>query len=41
MSAFYTAIPLLQGKHVTEGFQEIKYKLWPTMLTNWKVWPIL
>ena len=41
MSAFYTAIPLLQGKPLMEGVKEIEYKLWPTILTNWKVWPIL
>ena len=41
MSAFYTAIPLLQGNSISEGWKEIKYKLWPTLITNWKVWPIL
>ena len=41
LSAFYTAIPLLQGNSLNEGMQEIKYKLWPTLVTNWKVWPIL
>ena len=38
--AFYTVIPLLQGKNLAEGFEEIKYKIWPTMLANWKVWPL-
>lgn len=41
MSAFYTAIPILQGISPIEGVKEIKHKLWPTMLTNWKVWPVL
>lgn len=41
MCAFYTAIPLMQGDSLTEGLQEIRYKLWPTLVTNWKVWPFL
>ena len=41
MSAFYTAIPLMQGNDPRECFMEIKHKLWPTMKTNWKVWPFL
>ena len=41
MSAFYTAIPIMQGKDPAEGLKEIRHKLWPTMKTNWKVWPIL
>ena len=41
MCAFYTAIPLMQGQSLSEGLSEIQHKLWPTMKTNWKVWPIL
>ncbi len=41
MSAFYTAIPLLSGKSPMEGIKEIQFKLWPTLIANWKVWPML
>ena len=41
MTAFYTAIPLMQGENPSESLAEIRHKLWPTMLTNWKVWPLL
>ena len=39
MSAFYTVIPILQGEE--PSLLELQHKLWPTLLTNWKVWPIL
>ena len=39
MTAFYTMIPILQGNK--PSLSELQYKFWPTMLTNWKVWPML
>ena len=41
MSAFYTAIPLMNGQDMTDIREEIGKKLWPTLVTNWKVWPVL
>ena len=40
LGAFYTVIPLLEGKSLAESYKELEYKLWPTMKANWKVWPI-
>ena len=37
---FYTLVPLMQGNGLDESVKELRFKLWPTMLANWKVWPI-
>ena len=37
---FYTLIPLMQGNGLDESVRELRYKVWPTLLTNWKALPI-
>mmetsp|Transcript_6228 Transcript_6228/g.5349 ORF Transcript_6228/g.5349 Transcript_6228/m.5349 type:complete len:189 (-) Transcript_6228:13-579(-) len=35
----FTVMPLLEGKGLEVGKQAVQEKLWPSLLTNWKIWP--
>jgi protein Mpv17 len=40
-TGFFTYIDFFSGKNKEEIKQEIKTKLWPTLLMNWSIWPFL
>ena len=37
----FVVMPKFDGKSNEEAINSAKEKLWPTMLTNWKVWPFV
>ena len=39
LGLFYLVMPLIKGKTIGDSFNEIKTKLWPTLIVNWKLWP--
>ena len=40
-SLFYFTLGIAEGKSLQEASNEVRAKLWPTLLTGWKVWPII
>ena len=40
-SSFYTAQTLLENKTLENALDKVKHQLWPTLKTNWKVWPAI
>ena len=41
ISSFYIFVNQCEGNSLEKTKQELDKKLWPTMYTNWKVWPLL
>ena len=39
LGLFYLVMPLIKGKTIGDSLYEIKTKLWPTLIVNWKLWP--
>ena len=35
----FMAMPLIEGKNLEEAKEGVKEKLWPSLITNWKIWP--
>jgi Mpv17 / PMP22 family. len=40
-AGFFFFMDYLDHGNVTKSVANVKEKLWPTMITNWKVWPAL
>ena len=40
-SLFYFTLGMAEGKTAGEAVNEVRAKLWPTLLTGWKIWPII
>lgn len=38
-SCFFVLMDFLETRKIKNGIQNVKEKLWPTMLANWKLWP--
>ena len=42
---FYTflfiVMPKMEGKSNKEAIENVKEKVWPTTVTNWKIWPLV
>jgi len=41
IASFFTYMSLKEGKGLDATYNEVSSKLGPTMITNWKVWPLL
>ena len=41
LGLFYLVLPLLKGQTLGDSFKEIETKLWPTLITGWKLWPLV
>mmetsp|Transcript_5003 Transcript_5003/g.4793 ORF Transcript_5003/g.4793 Transcript_5003/m.4793 type:complete len:130 (+) Transcript_5003:193-582(+) len=39
LTYIFTVMPLMEGKTFEDSKQAVKEKLWPSLLTNWKIWP--
>lgn len=37
---FFTSMTLMEGKTLTDAQQVVADKTWPTLLVNWKIWPV-
>ena len=37
----FMTLPLMEGKTLEDGKKSVREKLWPSLLTNWKVWPLV
>lgn len=40
-SCFFAYLDLTNGKGLSNTYEALKSKLWPTLCDNWKVWPFL
>ena len=38
---FYFVLSLMENKGMKESWNEVEQKFWPTVVTGWKVWPIV
>ncbi len=39
--SFYSFVNFFEGRSFEETKDQLRSKLWPTLLTNWKVWPFI
>jgi len=37
---FFSSMSLMEGRTLTEGRRIVEDKTWPTLLVNWKIWPL-
>ena len=41
VSLFYFTLALAEGQSIQDSRNEVRNKLWPTLKTGWKVWPLI
>ena len=41
ISFIFVTLSLMEGKSIEEGKLSVKEKLWPSLLVNWKIWPLV
>ena len=37
----FITLPLMEGKTLEDGKKSVKEKMWPSLLVNWKIWPLV
>ena len=41
LTYIFITMPLLEGKTLEDGKNDVKKNIWPTLITNWKIWPLV
>ena len=40
-SLYFFMLTLMEGRPVEQCCDEVRLKLWPTVFTSWKIWPVM